>query len=160
MYETEGWEEEGYASEGSIDASFNRLVASFSQLKFLIVINSINSGVEAVELFSRTNDWTEISFHSYISFEHLFSAIIICLVEDEASLDRLMRTLPPSINNHFKMSKRTVYTPDLLENQEPKIVYDFVITIHPSYMTNKFLTRLKFTEYFDKLNEAIQRFLN
>jgi hypothetical protein len=64
-----------------------------------------------------------------------------------------MRGLP-------KISKRFVYLPDMDENEDPDAVYDFVIMIHPSYMKNKFATRIKLMEYFDELSDAIEKFQN
>ena len=137
---------------------FNALVGAFEKLSFLKVIRGTNAGIEYVHKFERRFVWSDIIRDINGEVTHLFDALLILEVTDEAHFHNLLTRLPNDVDQHFRVARVYVYLPERgLSNDGPPM-YDLQLSVHPILLNDQVTARRAFDEYFCAIREVVEGF--
>jgi Restriction endonuclease len=153
--EVEALEEEGNRIR---DVSFDAMVESIKKLPFVALMRASNARPEDVHRFERRFAWPDLAFELDIDIENLFMARLILRVTDDALWHKLLAQLPISIEAHFRPARAEIYTPSgrIHEGEEP--IYDVTLSVLPILMTDRWVARKTFNDYFDAIRKAVEQF--
>ena len=120
---------------------FENLVAHFNQLNFLDILNSYNSKIEIIDLFSEVFSWS--SFDE----DNFFNVAIRFYCNDFEKLTMLLSYFPQNVCEHFELKENYPYYPE--EG----------FTVHSSAITSKHQFRHLINVYLLEVSDGINRFL-
>lgn len=152
-----------YITDEEMDESFHtkkfeELVVVFKKLDFINIIRSINSNLEYLETFSSGVEWDQIVDHFGIEVDSFYSASILFDCEDFRELEMLLKRIPMSLDNFFRVNKRYIFPPG--GEFDNDCSYELQLCIHPLKVKDKTSGRKLFNLYFEEVIKGINSYLN
>lgn len=132
---------------------FENLVAHFKQLNFLDILNSNNSRIEIIDLFSEDFSWS--SFDE----DNFFNVAIRFYCNDFEKLTVLLSYFPQNVSEHFELKENYPYYPEEGFRLDKRI-YTLEFTVHSSAITSKIQFRHLINIYLLEVSEGINKYLN
>ena len=106
------------------------MIEAFKKLDFLRVLRAVNPGIENVARFERRYSDIMQSLDQDVS--HLFDALIVLEISDEAKFHELLSSLPNTGDRNFRVSRVYIYAGEQNEGLADKVVFDLKLSIHPA----------------------------
>ncbi|THT95305.1 restriction endonuclease [Lampropedia puyangensis] len=163
--------EEAYKSDeelkerlnASKTASFDRLVAKFSEIGFLRLVRASNARVEDLDKFHLQRSWSDLISSLDIDTDRFFSAWFLFDVQSVDKLHQLISYIPQHVLYSFRLTRAYIYLPEdndrsRLDSDEDEYLFELTMSIHPAELSNKFTAREKLNEYFELAIQGIGAF--
>ena len=145
-------------NEDRASNSFNKLCEALSLVPNIRVARAVNSSIEHLDKFCFLRNWYEIIKDLNIENDRFFSAWFFIEVYDEKEFINLINKLPFGVEAHFRLTKFYIVTPAGYDGDEDNL-FEITISIHPAFVTNKFVGRDLLNKYFEELTQAIHEYV-
>ena len=141
-------------------SSFDLMISTFKKVPYLNVLNAINSDPEQIHKLERRFNWCDVMGDLSIRVENLFTAKLVIGVVDDVKFHNLVKKIPNNIDFHFRLSRVYLYIDGHVSVDENEFLYDLILSVHPSIMTNQKTTRDSFNTYFDSIQAIVEQELD
>lgn len=142
-----------------INSCFDKLCNVIAKLPKVKLIRAVNSCIENLDKFCFLRNWSDLIKDLEIEGDRFFSSWFLIKSESEDSFIEIINTIPQGIEASFRAAKSFIVTPDGYDNTEDNL-YELTISIHPGLISNHFVGRKLMNEYFVRITECIQTYID
>lgn len=137
---------------------FEKLINSFKKHKFLKVINSGNSNIEALDKFYFQHNWADIIKEYEINDDAFFSSYILVETNEKEKLFKMLKEIPLNIDHYFTVMKKFIFLPENRFNNKENSLYEIHFYISPYLIENKFKGRILMNDYLTEISTTLDKY--